>query len=90
MSRAREDRGLISRLGGGDLDGDGKLRRKPRLIHQDFTVIWDQRFVRPLKVHEPMDYAAPPPKKVQEVTQYELNECFVQYILVSCPQGICS
>lgn len=30
-----------------------------------------------------MDYTAPPPKKVKQVTQYDLNECFVQYILVS-------
>lgn len=34
-------------------------------------------------MHQPMDYTAPPPKKVDEVTQYDLNECFVQYILVS-------
>lgn len=37
----------------------------------------------PLRMHQPMDYTAPPPKKVDEVTQYDLNECFVQYILVS-------
>lgn len=51
-------------------------------MQSDFTVIWDQRFVTPLKVFPPMDYTAPSPNKVEEVTQHDLNECFVQYILV--------
>ncbi|KAK8854698.1 hypothetical protein IAR55_003437 [Kwoniella newhampshirensis] len=62
-------RDLPNMLGGGDLDGD------------DFTLIWDQRFVEPLKMYQPMDYKAPPPKKVEKVTQLHLNENFVQYIL---------
>ncbi|KAL1413347.1 hypothetical protein Q8F55_001106 [Vanrija albida] len=62
-------RPLPNMLGGGDLDGD------------DFTVIWDQRFVTPLSVCPPMDYTAPPPVKVPRVEQQHLNENFVQYIL---------
>nr|XP_019011562.1 RNA-dependent RNA polymerase 1 [Kwoniella pini CBS 10737]OCF50343.1 RNA-dependent RNA polymerase 1 [Kwoniella pini CBS 10737] len=63
------ERDLPSMLGGGDLDGD------------DYTLIWDQRFVRPLNVYEPMDYEAPIPVKVAKVTQTDLNENFVSYIL---------
>jgi len=40
----------------------------------DYTLIWDQRFVQPLKVHEPMDYTAPHPIRVDKVTQSDLNE----------------
>ncbi|WWD19157.1 hypothetical protein CI109_103615 [Kwoniella shandongensis] len=61
-------RDLPNMLGGGDLDGD------------DYTLIWDQRFVEPLRMYEPMDYKAPPPKTVLRVTQTDLNENFVQYI----------
>ncbi|WRT68501.1 uncharacterized protein IL334_005477 [Kwoniella shivajii] len=63
------ERDLPSMLGGGDLDGD------------DYTLIWDQRFVRPLTVYEPMSYDAPAPIKVAKVTQEHLNENFVSYIL---------
>ncbi|WVQ95053.1 hypothetical protein IAU59_002145 [Kwoniella sp. CBS 9459] len=63
------ERDLPSMLGGGDLDGD------------DYTLIWDQRFVRTLKVYEPMSYDAPTPIKVPKVTQAHLNENFVSYIL---------
>ncbi|OCF31540.1 RNA-dependent RNA polymerase 1 [Kwoniella heveanensis BCC8398] len=65
----RGERDLPSKLGGGDLDGD------------DYTLIWDQRFVRPLRVYDPMSYDAPTPKKVAKVTQADLNENFVSYIL---------
>jgi len=58
----------------------------------DYTLIWDQRFVRPLVNHPPMDYTAPPPVRVPRVTQQHLNEVihaqdqahqqnFVSYIL---------
>ena len=40
----------------------------------DYTLIWDQRFVRTLKVYEPMSYDAPTPIKVPKVTQAHLNE----------------
>ncbi|WVW85521.1 hypothetical protein I302_107559 [Kwoniella bestiolae CBS 10118] len=63
------ERDLPSMLGGGDLDGD------------DYTLIWDQRFVRPLNVYDPMHYEAPAPIKVHKVTQAHLNENFVSYIL---------
>ncbi|ORX38450.1 RNA dependent RNA polymerase-domain-containing protein [Kockovaella imperatae] len=63
------DRDLPNQLGGGDLDGD------------DFTLIWDQRFVQPLRVHQPMDYTAPEPIRVDRVSQEHLNENFVQYIM---------
>ncbi|RSH88373.1 uncharacterized protein EHS24_000913 [Apiotrichum porosum] len=62
-------RAFPNMLGGGDLDGD------------DYTIIWDQRFVQPLKVYEAMDYSAPKPLTVERVTQSDLNENFVQYIL---------
>ncbi|WVN86300.1 uncharacterized protein L203_101463 [Cryptococcus depauperatus CBS 7841] len=62
-------RDLPSMLGGGDLDGD------------DFTLIWDQRFVQSLRVYDAMDYRAPLPISVNSVTQRHLNENFVQYIL---------
>ncbi|WWC63397.1 uncharacterized protein I303_105997 [Kwoniella dejecticola CBS 10117] len=63
------ERDLPSMLGGGDLDGD------------DYTLIWDQRFVRPLNVYEPMHYEAPDPIRVSKVEQKHLNENFVSYIL---------
>ncbi|RXK35060.1 hypothetical protein M231_07680 [Tremella mesenterica] len=63
------ERDLPNMLGGGDLDGD------------DYTLIWDQRFVQPLKVFQAMNYTAPPPLRVPKVTQQHLNENFVQYIL---------
>ncbi|ORY35716.1 RNA dependent RNA polymerase-domain-containing protein [Naematelia encephala] len=63
------ERPLPNMLGGGDLDGD------------DYTLIWDQEFVRPLRVYGAMDYKAPPPKRVDKVTQADLNENFVQYML---------
>ncbi|WVQ80183.1 hypothetical protein IAT38_002288 [Cryptococcus sp. DSM 104549] len=63
------ERDLPNMLGGGDLDGD------------DYTLIWDQRFVQTLKVYDAMDYTAPPPIRVNKVTQSHLNENFVQYIL---------
>ncbi|ODO01343.1 hypothetical protein I350_06162 [Cryptococcus amylolentus CBS 6273] len=63
------ERDLPSMLGGGDLDGD------------DYTLIWDQRFVRPLSMYAPMEYEAPDPIREREVTQRHLNENFVQYIL---------
>ncbi|AFR96691.2 RNA-dependent RNA polymerase 1 [Cryptococcus neoformans C23] len=62
-------RDMPSMLGGGDLDGD------------DYTLIWDQRFVQSLKVYDPMDYEAPDPISVKHVTQKHLNENFVQYVL---------
>ncbi|WVF67576.1 hypothetical protein IAT40_002334 [Kwoniella sp. CBS 6097] len=65
----RGERDLPSMLGGGDLDGD------------DYTLIWDQRFVRTLNVYAPMSYDAPTPIKVDKVTQSHLNENFVSYIL---------
>ena len=40
----------------------------------DYTVIWDQRFVQTLQVYEAMDYTAPPPLRVDKVTQEHLNE----------------
>ncbi|OCF75911.1 RNA-dependent RNA polymerase 1 [Kwoniella mangroviensis CBS 8886] len=63
------ERDLPSMLGGGDLDGD------------DYTLIWDQRFVTSLNVYEPMHYEAPAPIKVDKVTQAHLNENFCSYIL---------
>ncbi|TYJ52353.1 hypothetical protein B9479_007047 [Cryptococcus floricola] len=63
------ERDLPSMLGGGDLDGD------------DYTLIWDQRFVQSLSMYAPMEYEAPDPIRVREVTQRHLNENFVQYIL---------
>ncbi|WWC93489.1 hypothetical protein V866_000324 [Kwoniella sp. B9012] len=63
------ERDLPSMLGGGDLDGD------------DYTLIWDQRFVTSLNVYEPMHYEAPAPIKVNKVTQAHLNENFCSYIL---------
>lgn len=48
----------------------------------DYTLIWDQRFVQPLEVHAPMDYTAPPPIRVPQVTQEHVNENFVNYIMV--------
>ncbi|WWC90607.1 uncharacterized protein L201_005543 [Kwoniella dendrophila CBS 6074] len=63
------ERDLPSMLGGGDLDGD------------DYTLIWDERFVRTMNVYDPMHYEAGEPKKVAEVTQQHLNENFVSYIL---------
>ncbi|ODN90833.1 RNA-dependent RNA polymerase 1 [Cryptococcus wingfieldii CBS 7118] len=63
------ERDLPSMLGGGDLDGD------------DYTLIWDQRFVQTLKVYDPMEYTAPDPISVEEVSQKHLNENFVQYVL---------
>ncbi|WVR09517.1 hypothetical protein IAU60_006585 [Kwoniella sp. DSM 27419] len=62
-------RDLPSMLGGGDLDGD------------DYTLIWDARFVQTLQVYEPMDYTAEKPQRVDKVTQSHLNENFVSYIL---------
>lgn len=100
-----ESRGHVSeltRLGGGDLDGDGKsaiLKFSAEAdIRTDFTLIWDQRFVKPLRPYEAMNYTAPPPLRVDKVSQTDLNEVsysnlcvgrskliyqnFVQYILV--------
>ncbi|BEJ14161.1 hypothetical protein CspHIS471_0313350 [Cutaneotrichosporon sp. HIS471] len=60
---------LPSMLGGGDLDGD------------DYTLIWDQRFVQPLKEFQPMNYTPPPPIRVDQVTQEHVNENFINYIM---------
>jgi len=46
----------------------------PSNLTADYTLIWDQRFVRLLKEHEPMDYTAPKPKTVEKVQQEDLNE----------------
>ncbi|TXT13886.1 uncharacterized protein COLE_00079 [Cutaneotrichosporon oleaginosum] len=62
-------RPLPNMLGGGDLDGD------------DYTLIWDKRFVEPLKEFEPMNYTAPPPTRVPQVTQQHLNENFINFIM---------
>ncbi|GFZ50894.1 hypothetical protein JCM24511_08652 [Saitozyma sp. JCM 24511] len=78
-------RDLPNMLGGGDLDGD------------DYTLIWDPRFVKSLTVYGAMNYTAPPPITKAHVTQADLNEAsgradgdvieltiaqnFVQYIL---------
>ena len=40
----------------------------------DFTLIWDQRFVKPLRPYEAMNYTAPPPLRVDKVSQTDLNE----------------
>lgn len=40
----------------------------------DYTLIWDQRFVQPLKEYPPMNYTAPDPITVRKVTQMHLNE----------------
>jgi len=40
----------------------------------DYTLIWDPRLVRALKVQDPMDYTAPTPVRVLKVTQEHLNE----------------
>ncbi|BEI83326.1 hypothetical protein CcaverHIS002_0311940 [Cutaneotrichosporon cavernicola] len=60
---------LPSMLGGGDLDGD------------DYTLIWDQRFVQPLKEFKPMNYTPPAPIRVDQVTQEHVNENFINYIM---------
>lgn len=60
------------RLGGGDLDGDGEGHIP--LLTVDYTLIWDQRFVQPLIECAPMDYTAPTPIRVENVTQKDLNE----------------
>ncbi|KAK4685416.1 RNA-dependent RNA polymerase, partial [Tremellales sp. Uapishka_1] len=75
------------------VDGNGTEMTIPT----DYTLIWDKRFVDPLREAEPMNYTAPPPIRVPKVTQAELNEVrgmksrieaaydlwqnFVQYIL---------
>ncbi|WVQ72941.1 hypothetical protein IAR50_002503 [Cryptococcus sp. DSM 104548] len=73
LSSAQGERDLPSMLGGGDLDGD------------DYTLIWGQRSVQSLEVYNPMDYTAPEPVSVREVTQRHLKENFVQYILNDVP-----
>lgn len=76
----RDDLVNMGRLGGGDLDGDGEsiavdpLRMPLMATCADYTVIWDPRFVAPLREHVAMDYTAPPPKRVDKVTQADLNE----------------
>lgn len=59
-------RDLPNMLGGGDLDGD------------DYSLIWDKRLLFQAN-HEPMDYTAPPPRKVDRVTQEHICENFVYY-----------
>lgn len=44
------------------------------LTGADYTLIWDERFVNNLREYEPMDYTAPPPIRVERVTQAHLNE----------------
>lgn len=45
-----------------------------RQLMPDYTLIWDQRFVKPLREFAPMNYTAPPPIRVAEVTQDHVNE----------------
>lgn len=49
-------------------------QQEGQLTIADFTLIWDQRFVQPLKPYEAMNYTAPPPLRVARVTQTDLNE----------------
>lgn len=75
-------RPLPNMLGGGDLDGDGTYTF-PAALTQDYPLIWDQRFVRPLTEQPAMDYTALKPVRVPEVTQARVNENFVNYIMVN-------
>ncbi|KAK3827571.1 MAG: RNA dependent RNA polymerase-domain-containing protein [Benniella sp.] len=60
-------RGIPSMCSGGDLDGD------------DFTVIWDERIVKKVKQHEPMDYSGQGALAAKDVTIHDIKKFFVQY-----------
>ena len=64
------DRDLSGMCSGGDLDGD------------DYLVMWDQDILPPEDQwnHEPMDYTAPVPIEVPEVTTNDITSFFVTYI----------
>ncbi|KAK3827568.1 MAG: RNA dependent RNA polymerase-domain-containing protein [Benniella sp.] len=59
-------RGIPSMCSGGDLDGDGK-------------VIWDERIVKKVKQHEPMDYSGQGALAAKDVTIHDIKKFFVQY-----------
>ncbi|KAK3827569.1 MAG: RNA dependent RNA polymerase-domain-containing protein [Benniella sp.] len=60
-------RGIPSMCSGGDLDGD------------DFRVIWDERIVKKVKQHEPMDYSGQGALAAKDVTIHDIKKFFVQY-----------
>ncbi|CAG8694444.1 16564_t:CDS:2, partial [Dentiscutata heterogama] len=62
-------RDIPSQLSGGDLDGD------------DFTIIHDPSLIPKIKNVEPMDYRAPEPILVDNVTIEDIKRFFINYIL---------
>ncbi|CAG8460481.1 5250_t:CDS:2, partial [Racocetra persica] len=61
-------RDIPSQCSGGDLDGD------------DFTIIYDPRLIPKIKNFEPMNYEAPKPEMVEQVTIDHVKKFFVNYI----------
>lgn len=65
-----------------------EMVRPPCATNTDYTLIWDERFVKPLQVSEPMDYTAPPPVQVDVVHQKDLNE--VRRVVSAYSRTLCS
>ncbi|CAO3647238.1 unnamed protein product [Cunninghamella blakesleeana] len=61
-------RDIPSMCSGGDLDGD------------DYTVIWDEALMPPEVNHMPMDYTAEKPVETDNVTTFDIQKFFVNYI----------
>ncbi|KAG9298243.1 hypothetical protein G9A89_002731 [Geosiphon pyriformis] len=62
-------RDIPNQCSGGDLDGD------------DYTIIWDERLFPRIKNYPPMEYHAPDPSKVDNVTIEHIQKFFINYIL---------
>ncbi|KAF9978409.1 hypothetical protein BGZ73_002588 [Actinomortierella ambigua] len=64
-------RSLPSMCSGGDLDGD------------EFTVLWDESIVSRVRQHEPMSYKGPESLSKHEISIYDIQRFFVQYVVAN-------